>query len=94
MTEALANHNRPQLREDLTSIQVDGGVRPYRIVIDEIGGRFSRVSERVWQRLEHGIGGDAVWVEASAAGWLRDRTRSPGRSPGLPAVRFCRESPR
>ncbi|NND96952.1 MAG: hypothetical protein HKN47_06450 [Pirellulaceae bacterium] len=61
------------LRRDLQSIPVDGPLRPYRIIVDEISGRFSRVSEHVWQRLVGGDDDPMLWSQARAAGWTRER---------------------
>lgn len=62
------------LRRDLTSIPVADRARSYRIVVDEISGRFTRVSERLWQRLCAGEDDDAELLsQAHAAGWLRSR---------------------
>ena len=61
------------LRRDLESIQVDAGVRPYRIVVDEVSGRFSRVAEHVWQRLQSGSDDPELLAQANAAGWTRQR---------------------
>ncbi|MGB7346919.1 MAG: hypothetical protein WBD20_22035 [Pirellulaceae bacterium] len=62
------------LRRDLESIRVEGPVRPYRIIVDEISGRFSRVAEDLWQRLVRGDEDPALWSQAQAAGWTRRRT--------------------
>ncbi len=90
MSNASIQDRRRTLRQDLTSIQVSGRLRPYRIVIDEIGGRFARVSEQLWQRLQRGDEDSELWAEANAAGWLRNRNRLPARrfSPLMIRVRL------
>ncbi|MFK8111660.1 MAG: hypothetical protein AB8B91_05645 [Rubripirellula sp.] len=61
------------LRSDLRSVVVDGQRRSYRIIIDEVSGKFTRVTERVWQALQSGHCDESVWREAGAAGWTRRR---------------------
>ncbi len=73
MPSASVADSTSQLRRDLHTIQVDGRRRPYRIVVDEISGRFTRVSEHVWQSLVRGIEDPNLWAEARAAGWTRER---------------------
>lgn len=80
MSNATATHRSTRLRRDLRSITVDGRRRAYRIVIDEISGRFTRVSEHVWQALRRGDLDESVWQEARAAGWTRERTPSQRRT--------------
>jgi putative peptide zinc metalloprotease protein len=67
------------LRRDLESIPVQGAIRPYRIVVDEVAGKFARVSEEVWQRLVRGDQDAEVWSQAQAAGMTRQRTLANGR---------------
>ncbi len=67
---------KPELRRDLRSILVDGRRRTYRIVVDEVSGRFARVSEHVWQSLVDGQYDPQLWQEARAAGWTRERTQA------------------
>ncbi len=62
------------LRRDLESIPVQGAVRPYRIVIDDVAGRFARISEELWQRLARGDQDADIWSQAQAAGMTRQRT--------------------
>ncbi len=79
---------RLALRQDLTSIQVSGRLRPYRIVIDEISGRFARVSEHIWTRLQRGDEDPELWTQAKAAGWLRHRTQLPKRRFSLLSIQI------
>lgn len=75
-----ATTSRPPLRRDLQSHVRRGQRRAYRIVIDEVSGQFSRVSEHLWQRLQRGDADESVWQAADAAGWTRCRTKtSPAR---------------
>ena len=76
MSDASASDHQPKLRRDLRSIMVDGGPRAYRIVVDEVSGRFARVSEHVWQSLVEGKCDPQLWQEARAAGWTRERTQA------------------
>jgi putative peptide zinc metalloprotease protein len=79
MSDVFPKNGNFQLRRDLSTIPVDGHRRAYRIVIDEISGRFSRVSEHVWQSLCRGRGDPQLWREAQAAGWTRHRAESQRR---------------
>lgn len=63
-----------RLRKDLSSVVAEGPRRSYRIIIDEISGRYARVSDHVWQRLCRGTSDDGLWQQARAAGWTRERT--------------------
>jgi putative peptide zinc metalloprotease protein len=68
-----------QLRRDLGSVIVAGRRRAYRIVIDEVSGRFTRVAEHVWQLLQNNTADNTLWQEARAAGWTQERTIAPRR---------------
>ena len=48
------------------------------MIIDEIGGRFARVTEHTWQSLQGGEDDPSLWKEARGAGWTRQRA---GRAP-------------
>jgi putative peptide zinc metalloprotease protein len=74
MNHAPSTPSQPILRRDLDSLVCRGHRRAYRIVVDEIGGRFSRVSERIWQLLQTGEADESVCRQADAAGWTRRRT--------------------
>jgi len=65
------------LRHDLTTIVAEGQHRPYRIVIDEVAGRFTRIADHVWQQLQSGSSDPALMNEATAAGWTQTRTVTP-----------------
>jgi putative peptide zinc metalloprotease protein len=81
MSDAAANSRIPQLRRDLRSIVVDGRRRAHRIVVDDISGCFTRVSDGVWRVLHQGDCEDlSLWQEARQAGWTRERTRQPRRT--------------
>ena len=73
MSLSTADNQPPRLRTDLRSIVVAGKQRVDRIVIDEISGRFTKVSDHIWHRLQHGTADDQCWREARAAGWTRHR---------------------
>ncbi len=75
-----ATDYKPELRRDLRSILVDGRRRAHRIVVDEVSGRFARVSEHVWQSLVDGQHDPQLWQEARAAGWTRERTQEKRRA--------------
>jgi putative peptide zinc metalloprotease protein len=67
----------PRLRADLSGISVDHGDRSARIVIDDIGGRFSRIPSHLWELLVRGKASQEAWHQAAAAGWIhrkRDQT--------------------
>ena len=64
---------QPTMRGDLQSLVVSGRKRAHRIVTDGIGGRFAKVSEHIWQRLQNGHADAGLWREATAAGWTRSR---------------------
>lgn len=74
---------QPELRRDLRGVLVAGRRRAYRIVVDEISGRFTRISEHVWQSLANGDRDQQLWREARAAGWTRERQPMP-RKPFTP----------
>ena len=74
MDTSTVTTKRPPLRRDLTSLDRLGSRRPYRIVVDEISGRFARVSEHLWQSLLVGSADESTWRQADAAGWTRHRT--------------------
>jgi hypothetical protein len=81
MSDASVTSREPQLRRDLTSILVDGRRRAHRIVVDDISGRFTRVSDYVWQTLCRGDCDDeSLWQEARAAGWTRERSQADRRT--------------
>ncbi len=73
MSNATATEKRPTLRRDLNALVRHGHRRAYRIVVDEISGRFTRVTEQVWQSLQAGDADESVWRGADAAGWTRRR---------------------
>lgn len=78
-----------RLRPDLKAIKVSGRLRSYRVVVDEISGRFTRVSETVWQQLSgDGPIDPQVAMQARAAGMLRERRESPRRRFSLLAIRI------
>ncbi len=66
-------HDSISLRTDLNTISVSTGTRDSRIVIDEISGRFSRVSERLWQRIQAGDSDPSLAHQARLAGWTQTR---------------------
>ncbi len=66
----------PRLRSDLACVVTPGRTRAQRMVIDEISGRFSRISERAWTLLNSGVAEPTLWQQAAGAGWLRTRTES------------------
>ena len=76
------------LRRDLESIAVQGPKRPYRIVIDDVAGRFARVSEELWQRLQRGEEDPGIWAQAQSAGWTRHRSADARPRPSLFAIRI------
>jgi putative peptide zinc metalloprotease protein len=71
---------RPALRRDLATLVRAGQRRSYRLVVDEISGRFGRVSEQVWQSLQRGDADASCWQAATAAGWTRARSGTRARS--------------
>lgn len=77
MSEAVETHVATPLRTDLDSVRVWTPRRPYRIVIDDVSGKFTRVSERIWQALLSGDADPLWWRQAEVAGWTR---RRPPRS--------------
>lgn len=80
MSDVSVTDHKPELRRDLRSILIDGRRRAYRIVVDEVSGRFARVSEHVWQSLVDGQQDPQLWQEARAAGWTRERTQEKRRT--------------
>ena len=80
--------NPPQMRSDLKSVQVPGRRRAFRIVIDEIGGRFARIPEHLWQQLGSQQADAHLWTEAKYAGWLRDRSLQSGKRFSLLAIKI------
>lgn len=79
MSVGTDNDRTPRLRRDLASVVVTGDGRGRRIVIDEIAGRFTRVSAHVWSALRDGRGAASLWGQASAAGWTCDREAAQRR---------------
>jgi putative peptide zinc metalloprotease protein len=71
------NTSHGRLRRDLAGDLVQRSGRSMRIVVDDIAGRISRVSDDVWQSLQSGTANDRQWQQAAAAGWTR--TRPPVR---------------
>tara|TARA_R110002049_G_scaffold4601_5_gene32122 strand:+ start:176634 stop:178679 length:2046 start_codon:yes stop_codon:yes gene_type:complete len=69
---------RSELRRDLHSTAVVGKRRVDRIVIDEISGRFAKVSDHVWRQLCDGAGDAELWQDAKSAGWTRHRNPPSG----------------
>ena len=79
----------PRLRSDLASVQVRSRKRFYRIVIDEIAGRFTRVSEQIWNQLCSDEPYDQdLAQQARTAGLLRERTAASKRRFSLLAIRI------
>jgi len=76
------------LRRDLSSVCLAGKTRVDRLVIDEIAGRFTRVSDHVWKRLQHGDADPGLWHEARAAGWTRERIGARPNRFNLLAIRI------
>ncbi|KAA1259439.1 Peptidase family M50 [Rubripirellula obstinata] len=66
-----------RLRADLGGVSIDHGDRSARIVIDDIGGRFARIPNHLWDLLVSGKANRQAWQQATAAGWTR---RSPSQS--------------
>lgn len=66
---------QPTLRRDLLALAVPGRRRGSRLIVDEIGGRFARIPDRLWQSLQAGVADAATWNQATAAGWTRHRGR-------------------
>ena len=79
-TLATSGTTRRPLRRDLLSTSVESGLGRYRLVSDEISGRFSRVAEHLWLRLNRGEADSHAWAQAAAAGWTQERARSAGPS--------------
>ena len=77
-----------RLRTDLGTIVTGTGQRAQRIVIDEISGRFSRVSEHVWKQLNSRSADASLWQEAAAAGWMRGRLKTSKNRFSILAVRI------
>ncbi len=65
-----------RLRQDLTSVSVDESRRGMRIVVDEIGGRFTRVREELWKAFQNGTATEDQWRQACQAGWTRHRSQA------------------
>ncbi|TWU40756.1 hypothetical protein Poly41_15910 [Novipirellula artificiosorum] len=77
------------MRSDLCTVPIDGERRAARVVIDEVSGRFSRVTETVWQQLLHEQTEDtALWEQAHAANWTRQRSTSHENRFSLLAIRI------
>ena len=76
------------LRRDLESISVVEGARPYRIIVDEISGRFARISEFAWQRLQRGDDDAELWNQATAAGLTRRRIDQSKRRISLLSIKI------
>ncbi|EMI20448.1 membrane protein [Rhodopirellula maiorica SM1] len=79
---------RSSLRSDLDSIRIDEGQRAARLVIDDVSGRFSRISERAWQQLCRRDAGPMLWKQAHQAGWTRTRSSIASRRFSLLAIRI------
>ncbi|MFG0261703.1 MAG: peptidase M50, partial [Novipirellula sp. JB048] len=77
-----------RLRSDLDSSKIEQGQRPARIVIDEVSGRFSRISERGWQQLCSRDADTRLWHQAWGAGWTRTRTDHAARRFSWLAIRI------
>ena len=77
----IAEHKRSKfLRSDLKTIVVEGVSRTYRIVIDEVSGRYARIAEHDWQALNRDVADEQTLAEARAVGWTRERTSIPKRT--------------
>ncbi|TWT81850.1 Peptidase family M50 [Planctomycetes bacterium CA13] len=79
---AISNERAPRfLRRDLRTNRIDGDRRVYRMVIDEVSGRFSRITENAWQRICQADcdnqPSEALLHQARAAGWTRERFEAP-----------------
>ncbi|TWU56053.1 hypothetical protein [Rubripirellula reticaptiva] len=75
MSDVSANDNSSnRLRRDLSCVVTDSSRRSMRIVIDEISGRFTRVSADLWQALQSGHASPDQWRQADQVGWTRRRT--------------------
>ncbi|MEM9587352.1 MAG: hypothetical protein AAGA03_08715 [Planctomycetota bacterium] len=72
-----ANHG---MRRDLKSSPADGDSEDSRLIVDDLGGRITRVSERFWSLLHSGTADPDAWSEATAAGWTRSRHATSRRS--------------
>ncbi len=77
-----------RLRTDLGTIVSGTGQRAHRIIVDEISGRFSRVSEHVWKQLNSNVANASVWQEAAAAGWMRGRLKTAKNRFSVLAIRI------
>ena len=78
MSSGLISSDRPILRRDLVGLVRHGRRRAYRIVVDDVSGRFVRVSEQGWQSLQSGDADQSLWRQADAAGWTRNRSETSG----------------
>ncbi|MGB7328332.1 MAG: hypothetical protein WBD31_25875 [Rubripirellula sp.] len=77
MSDAAANNPSPnRLRRDLNCVVADSSRRSMRIVIDDVSGRFTRVSADLWQALQSGGASPDQWRQADQVGWTRQRTAS------------------
>lgn len=78
----------PCLRTDLATIDASDGPRAQRVIVDEISGRFSRVSDHVWKQLQSREADSSMWQEAVAAGWTRGRLKAVASRFSILAVRI------
>ena len=59
-----------------------------RIVIDDIGGRFARIPNRLWNLLVSRDADSDTWNQAAAAGWTRSRLNRPKSRLSILAIRI------
>ncbi|TWU43917.1 Peptidase family M50 [Novipirellula aureliae] len=65
------------IRRDLRSVSVQGYARAYRMVIDDVSGKFSRISEHAWQQLHGDRVDPSLSTQAKVADWTCERLESP-----------------
>ncbi len=62
-----------RLRRDLHPILDSTASRPRYLVVDDLTGKFTRVSQHIWISLIEGSAESATWRLAQAANWTTDR---------------------
>ncbi|GAA5506853.1 site-2 protease family protein [Novipirellula caenicola] len=79
---------RLSIRSDLDSIRIDEGQRASRLVIDDVSGQFSRITERAWLQLCRRDATATLWKQAHHAGWTRTRSSIASQRSSLLAIRI------
>jgi len=76
------------IRRDLHSLPVQGYARACRMVIDDVSGKFARISEHAWQRLHGDRVDPSLSTQAKVADWTCERLATVTKPFSLLAIQI------